>query len=262
MCRKQHGSLFATGLGVERDRCEWLAGTGEVVHYRASSAFERAFCGQCGSKVPSASHLPDVMLVPAGALDDDFDMAPRAHIFVGSKSPLTALSDSLPKFAAYPPGVDLQPVLRRSPESAPGTVNGSCLCGAVAYEIDGRPRRLVHCHCSLCRRSRGAPHSTTLFAPPERFRWIRGAEAIDSYRLPLPRIYGTNFCEHCGSLVPMEVTAYNVVILPAGSVDTPLEPLPGAHIFVGSKARWETIGDDLPQFDELPPPEQFSDYFG
>jgi hypothetical protein len=27
---------------------------------------------------------------------------------------------------------------------------------------------------------------------------------------------------------------------------------PSAHIYVGSKAPWDSIGDDLPQYDELP----------
>ena len=60
----------------------------------------------------------------------------------------------------------------------------------------------------------------------------------------------------------MFVADYGIVILPAGSVDTQLERLPAAHIYVGSKARWETICDDWPQFNELPPPEQIGDYFG
>ena len=262
MCRKHHGSLFSAGLGVEAERCDWLTGEEEIIHYRSSPAFERPFCRHCGSKVPGVSQLPDVMVVPAGTLEDDFDMVPRAHIFVGSKSPLTVLNDALPKFDAYPPGVRLPSVQRPAPRSTPGIVVGSCLCGAVSYEADGKVHRAVHCHCSLCRRSRGAPYSTTLFAAPDRFRWTRGADMVGSYRLARPRTYGSNFCEQCGSLVPMFVADYGIVILPAGSVDTQLERLPAAHIYVGSKARWETICDDWPQFNELPPPEQIGDYFG
>ena len=262
MCRKHHGSLFSTGLGVEAERCDWLTGEEDIIHYRSSQAFERPFCRHCGSKVPGISHLPDVMVVPAGTLDDDFNMAPRAHIFVGSKSPLTVLNDSLPKFDAYPPGVSLPSVGRPAARSTPGFVVGSCLCGTVGYEVDGDVHRAVHCHCALCRRSRGAPHSTTLFAAPAQFRWTRGADMIGSYRLPKPRTYGSDFCEQCGSLMPMFVATYGIVIIPAGSVDTLLTPLPAIHIYVSSKARWENIRDDWPQFDEFPPPELIGDYFG
>ncbi len=262
MCRKQHGSLFGSGLGVDAEQCDWLTGEEDIVHYRSSPAFERPFCRHCGSKVPGVSHLSDVMVVPAGTLDDDFDMVPRAHIFVGSKSPLIVINDHLPKFDAYPPGVSLPVVARAALRPTPGILAGSCLCGAVAYEVDGEAQRAIHCHCSLCRRSRGAPYSTTLFAAPDRFRWTRGADVIGSFRLPRPRTYGSDFCENCGSLVPMPVAAYGVVIIPAGSVDTLLGLVPAAHIYVGSKARWESIHDGWPQFDELPPPEQIADYFG
>ena len=260
MCRKHHGSLFSTGLGVEAEQFDWLAGENDVIHYRASPAFARPFCRHCGSTVPGLSHTPDVVLVPAGTLEDDFDMGPRAHIFVGSKSPLTTLNDSLPKFDRYPTGVKLPVVSRPPPRPTPGMTVGSCLCGAVAYEVRDEVRRAVHCHCSLCRRSRGAPYSTSLFAAPERFRWTRGADMIGSYRLSRPRTYGTDFCEQCGSLVPMPVATYGTVVIPAGSVDTLLARLPAVHIFTGSKASWDTIRDDWVQFDEFPPSEQISDY--
>ena len=112
MCRKHHGTLFGTGLGVERSRFRWLTGQHEIVHYRSTDSFERAFCRRCGSKVPGDSHLPDVVLVPAGTLEGDFGIRPRAHIFVGSKSPLYKINDALTQFEAYPPGVDLAVVER------------------------------------------------------------------------------------------------------------------------------------------------------
>jgi hypothetical protein len=37
-----------------------------------------------------------------------------------------------------------------------------------------------------------------------------------------------------------------------GTLDTPVDIRPSGHIFVGSKAEWDVIHDDLPQFEELP----------
>jgi hypothetical protein len=34
-------------------------------------------------------------------------------------------------------------------------IRGSCLCGAVSYEITGSLGRTGHCHCSMCRKSHG-----------------------------------------------------------------------------------------------------------
>lgn len=262
MCRKQHGSLFSTGLGVERQHFRWLKGEADVVHYSATAAFERPFCRRCGSTVPGVSHLPDVLLVPAGLLEGNFTMKPRAHIFVASKSPLCTITDSLPQFAAYPPGVDLPVVELARPPARRGVIGGSCLCGQVAYELNDTPRRIVHCHCSLCRRSRGAPYATTLFTHAERFRWTRGSDLIRTYRLPPPRTYETDFCTRCGSLTPTVSPEVGLALIPTGSIDTPMKLLPAVHIHVASKARWHDITDTAQQFDDMPPPDRFGEFLG
>lgn len=261
MCRKHHGTLFATGLGALRARFRWLSGEDDIVHYRSTDSFERAFCRRCGSKVPSDSHLPDVVLVPAGTLDGDFGLKPRAHIFVGSKSPIAAISDHLTQFDAYPPGVDLPIIERALVRTRPGTIVGSCLCGDVGFEMSGDLSRVVHCHCSLCRRSRGTAFASTLFTTPERFRWTRGKDRIRAYRLPPPRTYEADFCGRCGSLVPTVVPDFGLTLLPAGAIDTPLRPLPAVHIYVGSKASWYDITDSAPRFEEMPPPDRFGEFF-
>ncbi len=261
MCRKQHGTLYGSGLGVERAQFTLQRGEDSIVHYRASEAFERPFCRRCGSKVPGESHLPEVLVVPAGSLDTDFAMKPRAHIFAGSKSSLCTIADALPQFEAYPSGVELPIIERPPPLGRHGTIVGSCLCGGVAFEIAGGLQRIVHCHCSLCRRSRGAPFASTLFTSPERFRFSGGAERIRTFKLPPPRTYETDFCATCGSLVPTVVPDFNLVMIPAGAIDTRLAPLPAVHIYVGSKAEWCDITDDAPRFDEMPPPDRFGEFF-
>lgn len=261
MCRKHHGTLFGTGLGVERSRFRWLSGGDEVVHYRSTDSFERAFCRRCGSKVPGDSHLADVVLVPAGTLEGDFGIRPRAHIFVGSKSPLYTINDTLTQFAAYPPGVELPIVDRPRVKARPGTVVGSCLCSAVGFEISGELTRLVHCHCSLCRRSRGTPFASTLFCAPERFRWTRGKDRVRSYKLPPPRTYESDFCASCGSIVPTVVPDFGLVLIPAGAIDTPIRPPTAVHVYVGSKAIWDEITDGAPQFEEMPPADRFAEFF-
>ena len=104
MCRKHHGSLFGTSLGVARTAFRWLEGADEIVHYRATAAFERPFCRHCGSTLPAVSHDERLLDVPAGLLDGDLGARPRTHIFVASRSPLCELDDALPRHDAYPPG--------------------------------------------------------------------------------------------------------------------------------------------------------------
>jgi len=259
MCRKHSGSLFGSSVGVAREAFSWLRGVDDIVHYRASEAFERPFCGRCGSTVPGASHDERFLHVPAGLLDGDFGARPRSHIFFASRSPLTEVADALPKHAAYPPGIAL-PVVAETRAPEPGAaVAGSCLCGAVAYAASQAPRRLWICHCSLCRRSSGAAFGSTLRVPRDSFRWVRGAEGVSSYAPPAPHRYLTCFCSSCGSPVPHTTGDSQNVGLPAGAIDTPLPRLPAAHLCVGSKAPWYEIGDAWPQFDGLPPPERIKE---
>jgi hypothetical protein len=258
MCRKQHGSLFQTSLGVAREAFRWLRGADEIVHYRATAAFERPFCRRCGAKLPAVSHDARYWHVPAGLLDGDPGARPRSHIFVDSRSPLAALDDALPRHAAYPPGVALPEVAAaRRPPDTPADVVGSCLCGAIAFAALELPRRVVHCHCPPCRRSRGAAFSSTLHVRSDAFSWIRGHGRVQSYVAAEGRHGASDlgFCTGCGSVVPGAATGSPPaeVNLPAGAIDTPLPPLPAVHVYVGAKAPWYDIVDTWPQFAELPP---------
>ena len=59
-------------------------------------------------------------------------------------------------------------------------------------------------------------------------------------------------CAACGSLLYWTVRNGTLVRVAYGSlVDEPTLK-PTAHIFVGSKAPWHEIHDDLPQYDEYP----------
>jgi hypothetical protein len=253
MCRKHHGTLYGTTLGVAKQNFQWLSGELDIVHYRASAAFERPFCRHCGSVVPDASG--NDVIVPAGTLTSPVEMKPRAHIFVASKSPMCEITDSLVQFDEYPPGygTSMQPP---SSTSSDGALAGSCLCGGVAYAIDETPTNVVNCHCTRCQRSRGTAHATSVFVRQENLRWVRGAEKLKTYKVPEAQLFATTFCMDCGSLMPSlfeGIKRYNV---PIGSLDRPLETKPALHIHVASRASWFDITDSLPQFDEMPPRDQ------
>jgi hypothetical protein len=130
---------------------------------------------------------------------------------------------------------------------------GSCLCGAVAFEA-GDPIELRNCHCSRCRKARGAAFAANLFVPTGAFRWLRGETLVTSYRLPSAQRFGNSFCSICGSPMPRAVGTRNVVLIPAGALDDDPKVRTSSHIYVGSKAIWHEITDDLPQHPEGPPP--------
>ena len=61
--------------------------------------------------------------------------------------------------------------------------------------------------------------------------------------------------------MPSAAGAAATVMLPAGSIDTALSPLPAVHLYVGSKAPWHEIADAWPQFAELPPADLLKELF-
>ena len=130
------------------------------------------------------------------------------------------------------------------------TIGGSCLCGDVAFEVEGPFEPLAHCHCSMCRKAHGAAFASYVAAPASAFRWRRGAELVKSYESsPGAR---RAFCPRCGSSVPGEPVGEQRFV-PAGLLDGDPKVGPLPHIFVASKAPWYEIADDAPRFDAYPP---------
>ena len=250
-CRKAHGSAFATYVGAER--LEWRSGAGEQSAFASSAEMARAFCPTCGSKVPGPDGVENVF-VPMGLLDGDPGARVGAHIFVRDKAPWVEITDGLPVFDAYPPGIpDPKLATRPRPEGASdGAIASSCLCGAVAWEQSKPPERMGHCHCSRCRKVRSAAFSTQLFAPHDQFRWVSGRERVQEYQLPGAHFFGNSFCGDCGSPAPRDVEGAPMIMSPAGGLDDDPVARPSAHIYVASKAPWIEITDDLLQLDEMP----------
>jgi hypothetical protein len=251
-CRKSHGSAFATFIMCQADAFRFVRGRDGIVAYSSSPNLSRSFCGGCGSVVPSEGQ--GLVGMPAGPLDDDPGVRPIAHIFVASKAPWYEVGDALPRFDAFPPGVDA-PVLGALPVTMPpdDKVRGSCLCGSVAFVVGGPAVRCQHCHCSRCRKARAAAHASNLFVAADALRFERGESGLVTYKVPEARFFKQIFCGTCGSKMPRVDPERGFAVVPMGSLDGDPGARPNRHIYVGSKAPWVTIADDLPQYDEMPP---------
>lgn len=130
-------------------------------------------------------------------------------------------------------------------------LRGSCLCGAVRFEIERATGPFELCHCSRCRKVSGSAYLTWLGVRREDFRFVQGVELVKTFELPVsesPPPYDTSFCSRCGSQVPNPSKAQEPVFeIPAGALDD--DPLirPDKHIYVEFRAPWDRIADDLPQ---------------
>jgi hypothetical protein len=124
---------------------------------------------------------------------------------------------------------------------------GVCLCGAVRYEFTEPFQAMLHCHCSMCRKHHGAAFATFVAAPTAAFHWLSGDNAVGQYQSS--ERGARQFCRHCGSVAPMPLPGTELTIAPAGNLEGDPGIRPQSHIFVGSKAVWYTITDDLPQHE-------------
>lgn len=253
MCRKAHGSQFVTFAGAPLAGFRWLSGEDNLTRYVSSASGHRDFCRTCGSPAPMLLPQMDMALVPAGGLEQDPGITPQMHIFVGSKAPGYAITDSLPQYDEYPPEWGGKGLDRPRVAAPEGVVPGSCLCGGVAWEVTGKPALMMNCHCSRCRRGRGAAHATNAFYKLEQFRWVRGEELTESFKVPDAQYFTQHFCRVCGGKTPRVMAQFNRVLVPVGELDGDPGMQPTAHIFVDYKAPWFEITDDIPQFGEMIP---------
>lgn len=133
-------------------------------------------------------------------------------------------------------------------------LTGQCLCGEIAYEINGELGPIVNCHCSLCRRWHGAAFRSRCTVSSRDFKWIKGEEFLSIYPLSETTIY--TFCSKCGSnLIALYKDKPDYIGLPIAGLEQDPGNKPIAHIHVASKAPWYEITDDLPQYDDEPPKE-------
>lgn len=131
-------------------------------------------------------------------------------------------------------------------------LTGKCLCGKISYEIQGELGTIINCHCSKCRQWHGAAFRTRAAIKSKNFKWLTGEEYLSKYHSSEHVI--KTFCSICGSnLISILQNNPDYIGLPIGALEQDPDKKPVMHIFVGSKAPWHEITDQLPQYDEWPP---------
>lgn len=106
-CRKASGTGHASNIIMKSADVRWTAGESLVSRYKLPEAkrFLNAFCSNCGSAVPRVYAETQVVVVPAGCLDDDPGIRPERRIFQGSRAAWSCAGDELPVYDTYPDAV-------------------------------------------------------------------------------------------------------------------------------------------------------------
>lgn len=129
-------------------------------------------------------------------------------------------------------------------------LGGSCLCGAIGFEIDGPYPQLYQCHCSLCRKQGGSVSNTGMIVAADKFRWRTGEALIATWQKTTG--FRSHFCTRCGSPVPNPLRDTGFIWVPSGLLDDDATLTIGAHLYTGSRASWDEPPSGGLQFETAP----------
>jgi hypothetical protein len=127
---------------------------------------------------------------------------------------------------------------------------GSCLCGAVRFEVSGPFPMLYQCHCSLCRKQGGSVSNTGLIVSADKFRWLAGEADIGKWQRWTG--FRSHFCRQCGSTVPNPLRDTGYVWVPSGLLDDDAPLRIGAQLFLGSRQSWDLPPEGGMQHETAP----------
>ncbi|QSA95782.1 GFA family protein [Methylococcus sp. EFPC2] len=132
-------------------------------------------------------------------------------------------------------------------------LTGGCHCGAIRYEADGVPFHETNCHCSICRRTTGAPFVAWFSVARSDFRIVQGT----------PQRYRSSekgrrsFCPTCGTQLTFEHEDMpDEIDITTCSLDDPERLPPRDHTRTRSKLSWVELGDGLPEHPESRNPDR------
>ena len=123
---------------------------------------------------------------------------------------------------------------------------GSCLCGAVKFEVEDELSSADACHCSQCRKWTGhflvsgdVLRSALKIQGSDHLTWFRSSNKVRR-----------GFCSTCGASLffdPLDKEKHNWIGISMGAFDTPTNTKLALHIFVAEKGDYYEITDGLPQ---------------
>ena len=130
-------------------------------------------------------------------------------------------------------------------------MKGSCLCGAVVYEVDRLAGPIGHCHCTTCRKAHAAAFATTARADRNAFRWLAGEPHVRHHESSPGKL--RHFCGLCGSHLMAQGVDQPQVIVRVATLDDDPGVRPVAHIWMAEDVPWLAHGSELAMFQQAAP---------
>lgn len=123
---------------------------------------------------------------------------------------------------------------------------GSCLCGAISFEVSCALKPMDACHCTQCRKWSG--HFLVAADVPRGSITINGSDFVNWFHSSEKVRRG--FCSRCGSSLffdPLDKAKHDWIGVSMGAFEAPTDTHVALHIFVAEKGDYYEIADGLPQ---------------
>lgn len=121
---------------------------------------------------------------------------------------------------------------------------GSCLCGHVAFVVEGAFNNVTNCHCITCQKVSGAPYVTWVEFPTAQITWT-GAEP--TWRTSSDK-GERGFCPECGSTVTFRFLGSDATDLACVLFDDPSIFAPSDELYTDSRQSWTVLNERLTHF--------------
>ncbi|MGE6242122.1 GFA family protein [Ectopseudomonas guguanensis] len=129
-------------------------------------------------------------------------------------------------------------------------MKGSCLCGAVEYEIDSIDMPIGHCHCNTCRKAHAALACSSAGVQRVNFRWLKGQDKLSAFESSPGKL--RHFCSVCGSHLVAERTNQSHVIIRVATLNEDPGVIPESHIWTSHDVPWLKY-EGIPAYSEWQP---------
>jgi hypothetical protein len=226
------GSLAWGGIGADDKNF------GDVVNLRA----------YVSTTAPGSNYQPNM---PAAA----HNMPPEIPYLLGGMD-LRDLVSARPNFFRKNGSVETEEEIQEVNEDATfeaedlGALLGQCSCGQVRFNVENTFEYAFYCHCSRCRIRTGSAFAAIAGIGVDKVQVTAGNDQL-LIEGECSDGYGAR-CGHCHAFLFAVVRERKYMHVALGVLEGTPSRLPDHHIYVGSKAPWFQISDDLPQYDELP----------
>jgi hypothetical protein len=247
MCRRFHGAV-GSFVGAKRDAYD-LRGAENILWFSSSTGAERGSCATCGSKLFWRQVDGPTMDATIGSLDLPTGIDLHAHIWVDHRGDYEEILDEVPRYAASSVGVDGEPAptieLRpiSSPMLDPDRRSGSCLCGSIRFEVEGKMPDVVMCHCAQCRHWHG---DAAAYSAVERTALAIQDDRSLLWHQASPQLR-RGFCGQCGSCLFWQALQDGQpaaqISISVGALDAPTGLRTARHLFIGDQLFGNRLGE-------------------